>query len=194
MAEVVPFPSPAGYDAREDDELMLLARGGQQAAFSALVRRHQDRALRLAYAKVGDVALAQDLAQSAFLRIHGALDRYQAQGKFISYLCQVVHNEARNARRAAGTRTRARAKLRAVPVETAPQADEIVLAAERRKDLQVAMSGLSEKLRSVLVLRFAGDLSHQEISEALGIPVGTAKSRLFLGLKELRARLSGGDT
>jgi RNA polymerase sigma-70 factor (ECF subfamily) len=193
LAEVVQFPATSpSYEEREDDELMLLARGGQRAAFSALVKRHQQRALRVAYAKVGDPSAAQDLAQNAFLRIHDALDRYQPQGKFVAYLCQVITNEARNVHRASGTKRRAHAALRAVPPVSAPPTDELVLADERRRDLHAAMAGISDKLRAVVVLRFAGDLSHQEISEALNIPVGTAKSRLFLGLKELRARMTEG--
>lgn len=174
-------PPPA--EGESDDELMLLARGGAADAFEALVRRHQDRALRIAARYVGDAA--GDVVQEAFLDIYRALPRYRAQGKFLAYLHRVLLNQCRMAFRADGSRNSA---LRRASTDVEPPAGtarDLILREERRKDVDRAVRRLGRKVREVVILRFAGELSYQEIAEVLAIPLGTVKSRLFFGLRKL---------
>lgn len=197
-ADVVPIgnakrvPSSPPLSARSDDELMLLCRGGQRAAFAELFRRHQDVALRVAYRSTGDVTAAQDVVQDAFVNLYNARERYQAQGKFVGYLCRIITNEARMLHRKRGTAKKGALTLRASDAPgAAPPPDDTILNNERQRDLSRALETLSDKIRPVLALRYGAEFSTQEIADSLEIPVGTVKSRLFHGLAQLKSALGG---
>lgn len=171
---------------RTDDELMLLTRGGMRAAFDVLVRRHQVRALRLAARYVGDRAAAKDIAQSALLEIYRSRDRYQPHGKFTGYLCRVVLNQCRMFVRSARVREQA-----APNVDSSNMPMQELLAHEHHRDLERALSSLSEKLRAVVILRHGEDLNLLEIAEVLELPIGTVKRRLFDAMAQLRKTMEG---
>ncbi|HEY3353149.1 MAG TPA: sigma-70 family RNA polymerase sigma factor [Polyangia bacterium] len=175
-------------ESRADDDLMLLARGGVTAAFDTLVRRHQQRVLRVAFKYLGIAAPVRDVAQNAFLEVYRALPHYEPRGRFASFLYRVLLNQCRievRRRRSHDEAVRASYEEPAPP----PRSDDEVLAGERRREVERAVARLSPKLRDVVVLRFGADLSHPEIAEALHIPVGTAKRRLFDALEKLSALL-----
>jgi RNA polymerase sigma-70 factor (ECF subfamily) len=175
------------HESRTDDELMLLARGGLDEAFDVLVRRHQARVLRMAGRLLGRSALAPDVAQNAFLEIYRGLARYQAQGKFPAYLFRVLLNQCRIAARSA--------KRAGVVPEEAPatpggaSGESLILARERQREVEAALQRLSERLRTVVVLRHSGGLSYEEIAETLDLPLGTVKRRLFDAMEKLRGML-----
>ena len=174
-----------------DDELMLLARGGVDEAFDVLVRRHQAGLLKVAAKLLGRVDLARDAAQRAFFEVYRYLGQYQARGKFRQFLYQVLMNQCRMVGREVQRDKKLQARVAAEPAENADLPDERILARERRRELEQFLNKLSKKLRVVLVLRFAGGLSYQEIGEILELPVGTVKSRLFSGLEKLRKLMKG---
>lgn len=177
-----------GAPKRSDDELMLAARQGELEAFDALVRRHQHRALLVASKYLGEACLAQDVAQNAFLEVYRSLDRYRARGRFSAFLYAVLVNQCRMARRGQGNESRARrAAIQGVEAGRDNNEPEAAMSRrQRREEVDRALSRLSEKLRAVIVLRFAGDLSYQEIADALHVPLGTVKRRLFDGVARLR--------
>ena len=180
--------APAGYD---DDEWMALARGGRPGAFDELVRRHQASVLGVAYRFLGHRDAAEDVAQAAFVEVYRRLPDYRPQGKFRAYLHRIVLNQCRMAARTRGIRDRLHQRL-AAPADPAPPAllpDEAILARERQREVERALSTLSDKLRAVVALHFSAELSHAEIAEVLGIRVGTVKSRLSSALVKLRAQL-----
>jgi len=179
---------PPGLEERSDDELMLFARGGHDAAFSTLIRRHQARTLRLALRYLGREALAADVAQDTFVEVFRALPQYQAHGKFRAYLYRVLLNRCHMAWRAARSEQRA---LEFIGENTSEIDDAELLLRERFRDVQVALGGLSEKLRSVVLLRYSADLGYDEIAETLEIPVGTVKRRLFDAMTKLREAVEG---
>jgi RNA polymerase sigma-70 factor, ECF subfamily len=175
-----------GLEARSDDELMLLARGGMDAAFSSLIQRHQARTLRLALRYLGRESLAADVAQDTFVEVFRALPQYQARGKFSSYLYRVLLNRCHMTWRSAHAEQRALQ----FAAETITEVDEVeLLLREWRRDMSNALGGLSEKLRSVVLLRYCAGLSYDEIAETLEVPEGTVKRRLFDALIKLRAAL-----
>ena len=183
-------PAALGKEAkapsdRSDDELMLLARGGAEDAFDALIERHQERILRVAYRCLGEAALAADAAQNTFLEVFRALSSYQARGKFTAFLYVVLLNQCRMTKRSA------RAERRALDAsaERVGLDEASMLAREHGRDLQRALARLSDKLRDVVVLRYGADLSYDEIAETLSIPVGTVKRRLFDAMAKLREML-----
>ncbi|HET7542633.1 MAG TPA: RNA polymerase sigma factor [Polyangiaceae bacterium] len=189
---LVPKPAatagPGGLDALSDDELMLLARGGLEAAFGTLIRRHQARTLRLAVRYLGRDALAADVTQDTFVEIFRALPRYRAHGKFSAYLYRVLLNRCHMTWRSSRAERRA---LEVAAEEVMEVPEHELLLRERRRDLRVALGELSEKLRSVVLLRYSAGLSYEEIAETLEIPVGTVKRRLFDAMIKLRDSLEG---
>ena len=175
----------------DDDELMLLARGGKKEAFDTLVRRHQAVALLVAAKFLGQVHLAKDAAQNAFIEILGYLDNYQPRGKFRSFMFKVLLNQCRMAARSAKYERKLQVKLATSPQKPSDLPEELVIARERRREVERALYKLSMKFRAVLVLRFAGGLQYAEIAEVMELPIGTVKSRIFSGLEKLRNILEG---
>jgi RNA polymerase sigma-70 factor (ECF subfamily) len=175
--------------ARDDDDLMLLARGGLPGAFATLVRRHQARALRVAARRLGRGAPATDVVQNTFLEVYRALGRYQPRGRFTSYLYRALLSQCSLAQRRARAEARA-AALPAPPAPVAPPSQEAaILARERERDVEAALGRLGAKLRDVVLLRYSAELRYEEIAEALAIPVGTVKRRLFDAMERLRELL-----
>jgi RNA polymerase sigma factor (sigma-70 family) len=171
-----------------DDELMLLVRGGRGSAFDELVRRHQRRVLGVAARYAPSAGQARDVAQNTFLELYRSVPRYQARGSFTSFLYSILLSQCRMAWRAvrADERRRAAAAMQLID-ESYPETSEAsILARERNRDVQRSLDRLTEKLRAVVVLRYSGDLSYQEIADVLGIPLGTVKRRLFDALDKLR--------
>ncbi len=163
-------------------------------AYEELVRAYQDVAIRTAhlFAPDGD---ADDAVQEAFVKAHAALSRFRAGSPFRPWLLRIVANEARNRRRSAGRR--AGLALRSAedrrPGDVAPSPESAVLAAEQRDWLLAGVNALRDEDREVIAARFFLDLSEAEAAELLGVPRGTAKSRLSRALARLRSGLAGDD-
>ena len=79
---------------RSDEELVLLAREGDRAAFSALVRRHQNEVYTLAVRLVADRELAADVAQEAFVRAWRALPKFRGEARFSTWMHRITVNTA----------------------------------------------------------------------------------------------------
>ncbi len=182
-------PAAAGPETRDDDDWMLLARSGRPGAFDELVRRHQASVLAVAYRYLGQREAAKDVAQNTFVEVYRRLPDYRPQGRFRAYLHRILLNQCRMAVRSRGIRRRFQERLERVDEEGRALPDEEILARERQRQVERALLGLSEKLRAVVVLHFSGELSHGEIGEALGIKLGTVKSRLSAALVRLRREM-----
>jgi RNA polymerase sigma-70 factor, ECF subfamily len=174
---------------REDDDLVLLARGGLLQAFDELVRRHQPRVLGLAAKYLGRVELAPDVAQNTFLAVYRSLPGYRPQGRFAAYLFKILLNQCRMTRRSHVFQHRALEAVQWLGEPSGPDVEERLLERERRREVERALEGLSEKLRVVLILRYTGALSLAEIADTLELPLGTVKRRLFDGVERLRREL-----
>ncbi len=85
-----------------EEELLQLARQGDDAAWEALVHQHQEPVFRLAYLLLGDPDDAQDVTQDAFIRAYRALERFDAQRPLRPWLLRIVSNLASNRRRSIG--------------------------------------------------------------------------------------------
>jgi RNA polymerase sigma-70 factor (ECF subfamily) len=174
-------------EGRRDAELIERARRGDVMAYEELIRTYQDVALRTAaaFAPDGD---ADDAAQEAFVKAYRALGRFREGAPFRPWLLRIVANEARNRRRSAGRR--AGLALRSAedrrPGEAAPSPESAVLAEEQRRWLRNAVATLRPDDRDVIAARYFLELNEAETAELLGIPRGTAKSRLARALGRLR--------
>jgi RNA polymerase sigma factor (sigma-70 family) len=166
----------------------MAARQGDREAFAALVRSASDRLYAIAYRILRDPDRAADALQRALIAIWDDLpglrdpDRFEAWATRL--LVRTCYREAANERRQARVRA-----LRAVGPGT-----ELDLAGRiaERDQLEQGFRRLSPAHRSILVLRFYLDATVPEIARVLGIPEGTAESRLHYALRSLRAELEAG--
>jgi RNA polymerase sigma-70 factor (ECF subfamily) len=177
-----------------DDDNVWVARclRGDASAFEPLVRRYQRVLFSVAHRMLGNYEDALDATQNALVRAYEGLDSYDPNRRFFSWIYRIVVNECLNARRS---------KRASEPLSDAIEADsadgplESVAAMERSASIEAALVRLSEDHRLVVVLRHFADLSYSEMSEALGVPEKTVKSRLFEArqrLGELLGRQPGG--
>ena len=173
-------------------ELIERARRGDVAAFESLVRAHQDVAFRTAWVASGGTDDAEDAAQEGFMKAFAALPRFRPGAPFRPWLLTIVANEARNRRRSAGRREslalRAPDPTDARSIEASPES--VVLIRERRASLLEAVGRLPDADREVISYRYLLQLTEAETAAAIGVPVGTVKSRLSRALERLRASIT----
>ena len=174
-----------------EDELVERARGGDAAAFAALVRDHEEIAFRTAYLIARNAADAEDAAQVGLTKAWGALARFRRGAPFRPWLLAIVANEARNRRRVEGRREglSLRAAHELPSGDAAPSPEGSALAAEERAGLLAALERLSDADRLVLSCRYLLDLSEEETGEVLSLRRGTVKSRTSRALGRLRQQL-----
>ena len=178
--------SPHGTVEIDDRDLIARAQQGDRQAFTELVTRHQAGVVSLAYRTCGDMRLAEDAAQEAFVRVWQNLNSYKPQYAFRSWLYRIAVNAALDALR----RERPTAELD--PLSLADPGTGPEQTAEQRQQaehVRRAIARLSEPLRMVLILREYQELTYQEIAAALDIPVGTVMSRLNTARAQLRKEL-----
>lgn len=181
--------------ALTEAELLARAQSGDEDAYAALVRAHQELAFRTAVLITQDAAEAEEAAQDAFLKAWRALGRFRRDAPFRPWLLAIVANEARNRRTAAGRRINLarRATERHPSADAAPSPEAAALRAEERGALLHAMNGLREDDRLVIAYRYFFDLNEAEMATALDCARGTVKSRLSRALDRLREALRTAD-
>jgi RNA polymerase sigma-70 factor (ECF subfamily) len=186
----------------EADDLTLVskAKAGAADAFRVLVVRYQRKVYALALGIVKDPDLAWDVAQEAFVRVHGHLGEFEGKSSFSTWLFRIATHVAIDAVR----RERAARKDDVDDVNEAHLAEgadgilsttlgndpgENLLRRELAGKIQAALETLPEKHRTILVLREVEGLSYEELAERLGIHKGTVMSRLFHARKKMQAAL-----
>lgn len=179
-----------------DDDLIARFRGGDVRAFEQLVRRWDRRVYGLAYRVVGDVEEAGDVRQTAFLRAYGALESFNGQAAFSTWLYRVVLNLCRDRLRSRRVRARHAEVMSAHRGEACHEAGPSDGACEQRelsREVAKAVAALPQTEREVVVLRHYQGLTFGRIAEVLGTPVSTVKSRMSRALGSLRSRLKDVD-
>jgi RNA polymerase sigma-70 factor (ECF subfamily) len=166
---------------------------GDSAAWEDLVRLHSRRVYGLCYRFTGRDSEAQDLTQDVFLRVFRALSTFRsAEGSFSTWLARLTRNllidHYRRTRNERITDSIEEQLPRVEETRTVARSDAAVAGREASELLQGALAKLSPELRETIILRDLQDMEYREISQVLGIPEGTVKSRLNRGRAEL-ARL-----
>ena len=171
-----------------ETELVTRAQQGDRGAFSELARQHYPGAVRIIHRMCGDVQLAEDATQEAFIRAWINLASFQPQTSFRNWLYRIAVNAALDMLRRRQERSIEDEQIVMVTDQT-PGPEAVVIQNERIDQLHNAIQLLPEAARSVLVLREYGDLSYQEIAGVLDIPIGTVMSRLNYARTHLRKHL-----
>lgn len=158
-------------------------------AFQTVYATHARRVYANAYRVLGDAAKAEDATQDVFLRFWLHSDRFDARrGELGSYLALMARSRALDLARSEAAAARAGDRLEAVvegnpPVVEHP--DALLVRHESESGIRAAVAKLPRPQREAVGLAFWGDMPAREIAERTGVPLGTARSRLRLGLEKL---------
>ena len=182
-------------DARLDDAALIERSWHEPEAFAALYDRHAAPIHRFAGRRLGD-QMADDVVGETFLAAFRRRKRYDLRrADARPWLYGIAANVIGKHRRAEVRMLRAFARTGADPVAAghADLVDSRVCAAAVQRDLAAALAGLPAGDRDVLLLIAWADLSYEETAAALGIPVGTVRSRLHRARRKVREALGGQD-
>ncbi len=189
-----------------DTQLMERMRDDEEsdAALTVLVERYQDELVGFFYNRCWDQAQAEDLAQTVFIKIFQARERYTDSAKVRTYLYRIAHNawvdyvrrqrrrhaisidaEFSSSKSRGGSGSRLRDNLAAPDVREDDPAQNALI----RERIQEAVEALPEKQRMVFTMANNQSLKYQEISEILDVPEGTIKSRMHAAVRTLRTTL-----
>jgi RNA polymerase sigma-70 factor (ECF subfamily) len=179
-----------------DEDLMPLVERKDPSAFELVYDRHGGAAYSLAYSIVGDRGTAEDVTQEAFLSLWRSGARYdRARGSVRTWLLGVVRNRAIDALRREATRApTVELQLERLP-DQGPYTeltDAEALRQEAAREVRGALRMLPADQLKVIELAYFGGLSHSEIAEALGMPLGTVKGRMRLAMEKIRGTLAEG--
>jgi RNA polymerase sigma-70 factor (ECF subfamily) len=170
------------YGATTDALLVGLARTGDRAAFAELVARRQVWIRNLMRRCCGDATLADDLSQQAFLQAWRHIGRLQEPGRFAAWLKRIAINAWLQQLRSND------------PLRHAADADELEHGRDASPgigiDLDRALATLAEPVRLCVVLSYHEGMTHAEIADMTGLPLGTVKSHIRRGSDRLRELLS----
>jgi len=192
----------SGLPIESDSSLMARVQRDDAGAFAELYARHAMRAMRIAHAICRDPAAAEDAVQEGFMAIWRSRGRYRAEaGSFQAWAMRMVQNRAIDSLRNASARLR-REQLEAINAarfgHLAPSTHEEAISRWEGRALRASLSRLPAAQAQVIVLAYFGGLTQAEIAVELGLPEGTVKGRMRLGLQKLRremrrAGLAAGD-
>ncbi len=188
--------------AVSDQEVVLAARQGEEAAYRELLRRYERPIFSLIFRMVRDRELAEDLSQETFVKALNALDSYRPEFKFSSWIFKIANNAAIDQLR--------RRELDTLSLDGSPNADtpeaieatalqigadqesalEEVEARELGTAIEQAIAKLRPEYRSCIMLRHVEGLAYEEIAQTLDLPLGTVKTYIHRARHELRRYLA----
>lgn len=188
-------PAHRSLDVLTDGELLGLVIRGDKQALSALYDRYARQVYSLALRMIENQSLAEEVVQDVFMTIWTRAETYRTErGPFSAWLLSVTHNrcidELRKRRRRARLPTVDIEELRAHPSSASDDVTHSVLAKLDGHSVMEAMKQLPPAQKQVIVMAYFQGLTQSEISEALGTPLGTVKTRMRLGLLKMRDLLS----
>ena len=173
------------------DEIVTAAARGDRHAFATLVEIESMTAYRVAYGVLGSHAEAEDAVQDAFIRAWRDLPTLRDPARWSAWFRRLVVRSAIDRARRARRQTTVRLDP-ALDGAFDPPGPDALGPIETSDELLRALAALSVDDRAMIALRFGADLEVPDVAAALGIPLGTAKSRLSRAVARLRAGMDAG--
>jgi RNA polymerase sigma-70 factor, ECF subfamily len=187
---------PGDSTPEPDDATLLRAmHRGDADALVAFYDRYGRIAFALAYRVLGNASTAEEVVQDTFMRLWQQAGTFESsRGNVRTWLLTIVHNRSIDMLRGRHGRQRTEQDLSAIAYRASPD-DVWTEVTERlqRERVCAAVSKLPEDQQTAIRLAYFDGLTHQEIAAKTGIPLGTVKGRMRLGLHKLRAILSTGE-
>jgi RNA polymerase sigma-70 factor, ECF subfamily len=179
---------------REDGDLADGLRRRDPLAMEVLYERLGRQAFGLAYRILGDGPSAEDVVQEALLTVWRQAERIDtARGRINSFVMTLVHHKAVDALRVKRGQLARQVSVDFADVEkVGADFSERVLQSIASGEVRQSLSTLPEDQRRPIEMAYYEGLTHLEIADALGLPLGTVKSRLRLGLEKMRAAMKSG--
>lgn len=162
------------------------SHAASEMSWDEIVRTYGDRVYKLAFRLSGNKHDAEDITQEVFIRVFKSLDRYEP-GSFTGWLHRITTNVFLDM-----VRRRSRVRINPIGDDAAqtasnePTPEQTLQDAELDPDLQAALDDLAPEFRAAVVLCDVEGLTYDEISEVLGVKVGTVRSRIHRGRRHLR--------
>ena len=175
-----------------DDVLIQRVLDGDDTAFSNLVRKYQRSVHALAWRKIGDFHIAEDITQDTFLKAYQKLSTLKEPQRFSSWIYVIVTNCCKTWLRKKRLPTHSLEKVSSSELDEATYSEHIIeennkrTVEAQREVVQKLLEKLQESDRTIITLFYLGDMTYEEISEFLGVSIGAIKSRLHRARKRLK--------
>ncbi len=167
-----------------DIALVRKSQSGDRDAFSELVRRHQHLVYNVAYRFMRDTALAEDMAQEAFLKAFRLLKGFRGDCSFTTWMYRVTSSVCL---------TELNRRNRRGEVELHPEAGENLCTTDpepverdMKEQIRRCVTRLSDRYATIITLYYLNGISYDEIAQSMEIPLGTLKTWMFRARKQLR--------
>lgn len=178
-----------------DEELIARFQEGDEQAYTELVNRYRDKLMTFVYRFVNDMEQAEDIIQDTMLKLYTHKHYYRNIAKFSTWIYTIAGNLAK-------TELRKRKHQKVTNISqmgpedrdyelpsVAPETDEVVQSEYIEKKIQAAIQNLPLHFRTVTILRDIQELSYEEISKIVEVPLGTVKSRINRARLQLQKEL-----
>lgn len=178
-----------------DEQIVELAVSQEPEAFGEIVRRWDRKIFALCFGMLGREDEARDAAQETFISAYRSLARFRGEAKVSSWLHRIAVNQCLTVKRRARTRSEdlideekhEEERYFVAPDGLSPS--RTTEAKERHTLVRQAVTSLPADIRQVIVMKEFEEMTFQEISDTLAVPLSTVKSRLYTGLKQLKMKL-----
>jgi len=189
------------YAALTDQQVVQLAADGSERAYRELIGRYQRPVFSLIYRLVRDREKAEDLAQDTFIKVLNNIGRYKPEYKFSSWIFKIAHNTSLDQLRkkepetlsidgSPHARTAAEVEASTITPESGGEnPEQFTLNRELGVEIEAALGTLREDYRTAIVLCHVEGRPYEEIAEIMEVPLGTVKTYIHRGRKELMQRL-----
>jgi RNA polymerase sigma-70 factor (ECF subfamily) len=181
--------SPISTDTNDDRELLARTGAGDRQALTELYIRYRGAVFAYLLRLTPDQHLAEDLLQETFVAVWKSAASFAGRSTVKTWLIGVAHRQAHNVLRRRAESLADEAELAQLAAAD-PEPENAALEQARREELLAAIAQLSLAHRETLALAFGQEMPAAEIAEALGVPIGTVRSRLRDAKRLLRAALS----
>ncbi len=191
------MPSRVDYSSLTDEELIEMIKGGSIELFEVIVKRYQKKLVNYIYRMINDFESAMELCQEVFIKVYNSLDKYNPSFKFTTWIHRISSNATIDWMR--------KKKIDAYSIDSNEDDDSPSLSSQipstelsplqtlEMDQLQGRIEAAIEELpyiyKQLIVLRHINELSYEEIAEAVDLPLGTVKNRIFRGREMLKAKL-----
>jgi RNA polymerase sigma-70 factor (ECF subfamily) len=180
-----------------ETRLAKLSRGGDRRAFAELVELYKDKIYHLGYRMLNQKQEAEDVVQETFLRVYTNLERYDENQKFSTWIYRIATNLCIDRLRKRKPSYSIDAEMtdgegsdwHSMLASDSVGPDEELILSETQQNIRQAIQTLPDKYKTVVILRYLHDMSLQEISDVLEMPVTTVKTRVHRGREFLRKKL-----